>query len=193
MKDEKHKQDGGTVENKGKRQWARSAKECACLAVFVALVIAVQVALSFVPGVELVTVMFVAYAFVLGCRRGMIAATLFSLLRQLIFGFYPVVLILYLVYFNLLTLTFGQMGRKMQVKPKNVWVISVVACIGTVCFNMLDNVLTPLFFGYSKKLMKIYFYSSFSFMIPQVICTAVSVTFLFLPLAYVFKSLKKRL
>lgn len=193
MKARKGGKDGNMVGNKGKRQWARSAKECASLAVFVALVIAIQVALSFLPGVELVTVMFVAYAFVLGCRRGMIAATLFSLLRQLIFGFYPVVLILYCIYFNLLTLTFGLLGRKMQVKPKNIWVVSLVACIGTVCFNMLDNVLTPLFFGYSKKLMKIYFFSSFSFMIPQVICTAVSVTFLFLPLACVFKSLKKRL
>ena len=56
----------------------RAAKECAYLAVFVALLIAAQFVFSFLPGVEIVTVLFVGYAFVFGVKRGMLAATAFS-------------------------------------------------------------------------------------------------------------------
>ena len=91
-------------------RWTSSAKELAYISVFVALLIAVQLILSFIPGVELVTVLFVAYSFSMGVRRGMLAATTFSLLRQLDFGFFPTVLVLYLIYFNLLCLLFGLLG-----------------------------------------------------------------------------------
>ena len=43
-----------------------TALDCAYIATFVALVIAVQLALSFVPGVELVTVLFVTFSFAFG-------------------------------------------------------------------------------------------------------------------------------
>ena len=97
-----------------------SAKDCAYIAVFVALVIVAQLALSLVPGVEVVTVLFVAFSFAFGVRRSMIAATAFALLRQIAFGFYPLVLILYLVYFNLLALLFGFIGKRAGATPKNL-------------------------------------------------------------------------
>ena len=65
---------------KAKAFWKNSAKECAYIGVFIAAVIAVQAALSVAVGIELVTVLFAAYAYVFGARRGMIAATAFSLL-----------------------------------------------------------------------------------------------------------------
>ena len=80
---------------------AHSAKECAYLAVFVAVTIALQALLAVVPGLELVTVMFVAYSFTMGAKRGVVAAVAFSLLRQFLFGIYPKVLVLYLLYFPL--------------------------------------------------------------------------------------------
>ena len=177
--------------NNGKM--AYSAKECAYLAAFVALVIALQLALSFVPGVELVTVSFITYSFVMGARRGMIAATAFSLLRQLVFGFQPVVLILYLTYFNLLTLGFGLLGKKMKPKPKNIVWFVVFACLGTVCFTMIDNILTPVWYGYTARAAKAYFFASLTFMVPQVICSAVSVACLFFPLTKVFYMVKRTL
>lgn len=164
-------------------------KDCAYIAVFVALTIAAQFCLAAVPGVEVVTVLFATFSFVFGCRRGMIAATAFSLLRQLVFGFSPTVLILYMIYYNLFALLFGFLGRYMAVKAKNVPLVTVIACVCTVGFTMLDNVITPLWLGYSGKLFKMYFWASFSFMIPQVICAAVSVGVLFLPLAKFFQKL----
>ena len=190
MNDEKRQ--NPTIEKRRKKAAARSAKECAYLAAFVALVIAVQLALSVIPSVELVTVMFVAYAFALGVKRGMIAATAISLLRQLGFGFFPTVLVLYLVYYNLLTLCFGLLGGKLRTTPKNLPWLVLIACACTVCFTMIDNVLTPLWYGYSARAAKAYFISSLPFMIPQVVCTAISVACLFLPLSKVFFIVKSR-
>lgn len=173
----------------------RAAKESAYLAVFVALVIAAQLALSLLPGVELVTVLFVAYAFVFGVRRGMLAATAFSLLRMLLFGFYPSVLILYLVYYNGLTAAFGGIGKgvKKGREGRALWWILLVACLFTATFSMLDNVITPLWYGFTARAAKAYFFASFSVMLPQIVCTAVSVGILFLPLQKIFLFVKKGL
>lgn len=171
----------------------RSAKECSYLAVFVALVIAVQTVLSLVPGVELVTVLFVAYAFTMGPWRGVIAATAFSLLRQLVFGFYPTVLVLYLIYFNLLTASFGLLGKAIESPLKRLPIIVIIACVYTVIFTMIDNVLTPWWLGYDKRAATLYFKASLPFMIPQVICTAISVAALFYPLYKVFGFVNKKI
>ncbi len=178
---------------KAKTVGVYSAKECAYLAAFVALVLALQLVFAAVPGVELVTVSFVAYAFAFGAKRGCIAATAFALIRQLVFGFFATVLILYLVYFNLLALLFGLLGKKLRVSGKNlVWLV-LIACVCTVFFSMFDNVLTPLWYGYSARARKAYFLASLPFMIPQVICTAVSVSILFLPMVKVFSMAKRTL
>ena len=171
-------------ENKTRKGW--TAKECAFLAVFVALLIAVQVALSVVPGVELVTVLFASFSFVFGVKKGMLSATAFSLLRQLAFGFLPKVLVLYLVYFNLLTFIFGAIGKKRQSRGARLWLNVLIACLCTVFFTLFDNILTPIWYGYSAQATKLYFYASLPVVVPQVVCTAVSVGVLFIPLTKVF-------
>ena len=168
----------------------RSAKESAYVAVFVALLIAVQLSLSAIPGVELVTVLFVSFAFSFGVGRGMVAATAFSLLRQLIFGFHINVLFLYLIYYNFLCALFGFLGKRIQ-KPKKALVLLIcIACVCTVLFTLIDCVITPLWLSYTKRAAKIYFKASLAVMFPQVICTAVTVGVLFLPLHSVFRRLK---
>ena len=179
------KDQGGILKN--------SAKECAFIAVFSALLIAVQFALSFVPGVELVTVLLVSYSFAMGWKRGMLSATAFSILRQLVFGFYPLVLILYLVYFNFLVACFGLLGKVIKRVGAFLPLIVVIACVCTALFTITDNILTPLWYGYGAKATRLYFTASLTFMIPQVICTAVSVTVLFFPLYKIFQLLKEKL
>ena len=173
----------------------RAAKECAYLAVFVALLIAAQFVFSFLPGVEIVTVLFVGYAFVFGVKRGMLAATAFSLLRMLLFGFHPNVLVLYLLYYNGLTALFGCVRRwvKTGKELRALWWIILLACLCTAVFSMLDNLITPLWYGFSARALKAYFFASFSVMLPQVICTLFSVGLLFLPLQKTFVFIKKGL
>ncbi len=176
-----------------KKATVRSAKECAYLAVFVAVVIALQLAFSAVPGVELVTVLFVAYAFVFGWKRGMAAATVFSLLRQLLFGFFPTVLILYLTYYNFLTLLFGLLGKWIKFRYKFLPILTVIACVCTVIFTLLDNVITPLWYGYGMRAARAYFLAALPFTLLQVLCTAISVALLFAPLYKTFVLVGKTL
>lgn len=178
-----------TGNNKNNR--GHSAKECALLAVFVAVVIAAQVALSALPGVEIVTVLFVSYSFSAGWKRGTLSATAFSLLRQSIFGFFPTVLILYLVYYNLLTLSFGLLGERIKKPIKALPLIVMIACLGTALFTVIDNIITPLWYGYGTQATRAYLFASLPFMLSQVICTAISVTGLFLPLWKAFKTFYK--
>ena len=168
----------------------RTSKECAYLAVFAALLIAAQICLAFLPGVEIVTALFIVYSFVFGVRRGVLAAVAFSLLRQLIFGFFPTVLILYLVYYPLLALLFGFLGGRVKQPVRSLWWLTVIACLCSIMFILLDDVITPLWFAYTKDAAKAYFVASLSVMLPQVACTAVTVALLFLPLERVFHLVK---
>lgn len=174
-----------------KKKVFRSAKECSYAAVFVALVSASQLVLAVIPGVEIVTLLFVAYAFCFGALRGMICATAFSFLRQIVFGIYPTVLILYLIYYNLLALIFGLLGKRIKKPLKFLWLIIIVACICTVLFTVIDNILTTAWYGYTERAAEMYWKASLTVMVPQVVCTAFSVGVLFYPLFRTFTSLKK--
>ena len=71
------------------------------------LLIAVQYALFFVNGVELVTVMLLAWSYRTGPVRASAVAISFSLIRCLFFGFFPAVVVLYLIYYTAFAIFFG--------------------------------------------------------------------------------------
>ena len=243
------------------------SKEIAFIAVTCALLIGGQYVFSFVAGVEIVTLISVCFAYVFGIRRGVLCAVSFSLLRCFIFGFYPAVIILYLIYYPLLALVFGGLGHIKDGTFKNypvyfaviinivllgiaascavcfvldliktsrlykvtlkvlLWVIFALcawlaltfdglfiakkvfrkqtesalklitvtsaAAVCTVCFTLLDDIISPLILGLSFDGELAYFYSSFLAMLPQVVCTIVSVSTLFLPLTAVLKRVYK--
>lgn len=179
--------------NRQKTQLKMTARECAYLAAFVALVIASQVVLAVIPGVEIVTLLFVTYAFALGMKRGVLAATAFSFLRMFIFGFDVKVFILYVIYFNGLTALFGWLGRFVKKPVRALWWLTAVACVCTACFTMIDNILTIVWYSYTARAARVYFMASLSVMVPQMICTAVSVALLFLPVLKIFLLVKRGL
>ena len=233
---------------------ARSAAVCA---VMTALLIAVQYALGFVPGVELVTVFLLCFCVAYGAACGMLTATAFSLLRCILFGFYPNVAALYLVYFNAFALLFGMIGRRE--KPIAVWVcpllllplaagcavgaalglpvsvlyrarlsamlwalfgvlaavlvlyllltavrrgaagreaaaLAALAALCTVCFTLLDDVITPLYYGleWGSAAFMTYFYGSFLALVPQTLCTNATVSLLFVPFTKTFDRIARR-
>lgn len=86
------------------------SKQIAYTAITCALLIGGQYVFSFVAGVEIVTVLLVCFAFVAGVKPAVLCAVAFSLLRCFIFGFYPNVIILYLIYYPALAATFGALG-----------------------------------------------------------------------------------
>lgn len=216
-------------------------------AVMTALLIALQYALGFVSGIELVTVLFLSFCYVFGVKCGLLTGIAFSLLRCLLFGFMPNVILLYLVYYSLFALLFGFVGKRsipawlcpalltalaaacayfalsglpisILYQPRvtvMLWIlfgillailifyialaaakkgeqgrelatVTALAAFCTVLFTLLDDVITPLFMGYSAEAAAAYFYTGFIAMLPQTICAAVSVFVLFLPLKKAF-------
>ena len=179
------------AQKRAKQGVAFSAKELARTSVFVATVIGAQYALAAVPFVEIVSLLFACYAYAFGAVRGGVAAVVFALLRQLLFGFYPVVLVLYLVYFPLLCLAFGLLGKSSLSGWRLLALAVVVAVLCTACFTLFDNVLTPLYHGYTQKAARLYFKASLPFLIGQTVCVGVSVAVLFLPLTKALLFVKK--
>lgn len=229
-----------------------SARKIAWCAIMVALLIAVQFALSFIPGVELVSVLLLGFCYSFGIVYGMLTASAFALLRCFLFGFSPNVIVLYLIYYNVFAVIFGITGKHRIPKwvcpvllglltvasayfalngiaisvlyQKKIsimlWVIcgisatlllfhilllclkkgskdmeeianvTALATFCTVLFTLLDDVISPIFYGYSTDTAIAYFYTSFLSMLPQTICVAISVFCLFKPLHLLMDKLK---
>ena len=64
---------------------------------------------------------------------------------------------------------------------------SGIASVCTVCFTLLDDIICPLFFGWSQFTALAYFYASLMAMLPQTVCTIVSISTLYLPLTDILK------
>ena len=162
----------------------RSTRFIALTALYTALLIGVQLALSGVAGVELVTVFFLAFCFMAGVKAGIMVAVCFTFIRCFLFGFYPAVIILYLVYYTGFALFFGFLGNNLNRNTTLLtllWVV-ILSTMFTATFTLLDDVITPLFYGFGENAAKAYFYSSFPFMLSQCICVAISVSLLFVPI-----------
>lgn len=239
-----------------------TAKKIAYCAVMTALLTGAQVALGFVSGVEIVTLLLACFAACAGVACGVITAICFCLLRCFIWGFYPNVIILYLIYFPLFALIFGLLGHigddkfreagtgiiicvnvilaavactalccclfklikisrlyadtayammwaifalsvaldiafnvlVILVKNKKcdgailkIFMYTAVACVCTICFTLIDDVISPLMLGMTEKTALAYFYASFMAMLPQTICTLVTLSLLSAPVTYIMR------
>ena len=150
----------------------KKAKDVALIGVYTALLLGGQLALASVSGIEIVTLLVFAFAFSFGIKRSLILVVAFSLLRCFLFGFFPSVLILYLVYYPLFVTIIGALGNlyKHKLNPKRHVFVTFITIVLVVLFNVLDAVITPLYYGFSALEWKGYLARSLYAMIPQVIC-----------------------
>ncbi len=152
------------------------------------MLVAIQYVFSAVKGVELVTTFFFAFCFCFGSLCGIMVAVAFTLLRIMIFGFFPTTLILYLSYYPLFALVAGVMGKALKKNSsiKQVVFCSFVAVVMTVFFTALDDLITPLFFSYDQIAWKAYLIQSLPTCLIQCVCVALTMALLFLPLKKTF-------
>ena len=170
----------------------KTAKEITILGLFVALLIGGQFVLSGISGIEIVTVLITSFCFYFGVFRGCVVATAFSLLRCFIFGFFPNVIVLYLIYYNLVAIIFGFIGKAFtrEINLKKLIIITITAVLLTAFFTALDVGLMGIFYLFPLKTLFAYFTAGVPTLIAQIICVAVSVFLLFSPLLKVYKSVK---
>lgn len=159
------------------------------VAMSVALLIAAQMALTALTGIEIVTVIFLCLSFYYGVRTGLAIATTFSLLRCFYFGFQVNVIVLYLVYYNLFGLFFGWLGKRLtgKITLPRIGIVVAFAVVFTILFTLLDDVITPLIYSFHPNAAKVYFLQSLTAVVPQSVCAAVSVGILFAPLQRVLR------
>lgn len=169
-----------------------SAKKIVLSGVFTALLIGVQVVLSAISGIEIVTVLLLTFVYMYGTKQGLLVANAFSLLRCFLFGFMPNVLVLYLVYYNVFVIVFGFFGKifKGEYSVKKHLVVILVAIVMTALFTMLDNVITPFIYCFTKESTIAYFIASLYTLIPHLVCTFATVLVIFPMLLKVLKNKK---
>ncbi len=156
------------------------AKEIALIGIFTALLIGGQFVLSGLSGIEVVTVLLLSFSYCFGIRRSIFVANAFSLLRCFVFGFFPNVIILYLIYYNLFVLLFGLLGLRFRknLDIKKLIILVIAACLMTIVFTGLDDIITPLYYRFSLDATKGYALTSLVAVIPQLLCTMLTVIFL---------------
>ncbi len=163
-------------------------KQLAFISIFTAILIGGQFALSFISGIEIVTVLFLAFAYVFGTKMSFFVANSFSLLRCIVFGFFPNVLLLYLIFYNLFALIVSFIG--IRFKRKLNWKIHIalifISIILTVLFTLLDNLITPIYYGFTKDSAIAYAIMSLTACVPQIICSTITTSLLFYPLYRIF-------
>ncbi len=159
---------------------------------YTSLLIVSQLALSAIAGVEVVSVLLLAYCFTRGSKQGVIVATAFSLIRCFVFGFTPNVLVLYVVYYNLFAIIVGFVGYCFKYKYTLIGhVVSIVLLIAlTAMFTMLDCLITPLMYAFSAKATHMYFIASLPVVVSQLVCVLATSVFLFFPIVKVLQEIK---
>ena len=164
----------------------------AVVAVFTALLLGAQYALWFVKGVEVVTVLLLVFSYRFGVRCGVLSAVAFSLLRCLLFGFFPNVVLLYLIYYPLFAACFGLLGNALRRRAdlKTQLLSTALAVLCTALFTLLDDAVTPLFYGYTKEAALAYFLSPLPAMAMQCVCALLTVFLLFRPLMAVLRRVR---
>ena len=175
-----------------RRAFRRGAGYAAVVAVFTALLLAAQYALWFVKGVELVTVLLLVFSYRFGVRCGVLSAVAFSLLRCLLFGFFPNVVLLYLLYYPLFAACFGLLGNALY-RRTGVRVQMLLTC-SPFCSQRSSRSSTmpsrPFCTAIRRKRRSPTSLASLPTMAVQTVCAAVTVLLLFRPLLFILKRVK---
>lgn len=158
-----------------------NAKKIAIIAMMSATLEGAKLALSFIPNVEIVTLLCALYGFVFGWS-GIIASYLFVAIESLIWGFNTWV-ITYLIYWPLVTFCFMLLG-KYNIKSRIV--TTATATVLTLFFGVLSSLIdTGLLSGFYENFFKrfsIIYVRGIVFYLIQTICNFAIFLGMFQPL-----------
>lgn len=103
-------------------------REMIILSLMDAVLIVAQMIFGMIAGIEIVTVLYLCFSLVFGWKMSWLLGIIFSITRCLIYGFYPNVLLLYLIFYSICPWIIWLSSRY----EKAVWVMalsSVLICI----------------------------------------------------------------
>ena len=167
------------------------AKTVALVGVMAATLECGKLVLSFLPNVEVVTILCALYGYVFGWL-GVAATLVFVCVEPLIWGFGSWIAT-YIIYWPLVAFIFMLLSRR---GVKNRWILTAVAVGMTVFFGALSSIIDTAFYlginGYYFKNLIIYYLRGAVFYIVQTVCNAALFSTLFPFLAEKLKLIKSR-
>ena len=157
------------------------ALKLALIAIMAATLEVGKLALSFIPNVEIVTLLCGVYGYVFGVC-GIIATYIFVGMETLIWGVNTWV-ITYLIHWGFVAFVFALLG-KFQIK--NRLILTAVAVVLTACFGVLSSLidtglLTGLWNNFWKR-FAIMYTRGFAFYITEIVCNLLLFLIVFKPL-----------
>ncbi|MBR5144211.1 MAG: hypothetical protein IKW53_04075 [Clostridia bacterium] len=156
-----------------------NARSIALVGIMAATLECGKLALSFLPNIEVVTILCALYGYVFGIY-GIIATAVFVCIEPLIYGFGSWI-ITYFIYWPLVAFVF-MLLRKKGVKSR-LW-LTVIAVVLTVGFGVISSIVdTAFYLGINKNYLSnlvLYYVRGIVFYIVQIACNAVLFPTLFL-------------
>ncbi len=162
----------------GRRKGTSAARIIALVGIMAASVECGKLALSFLPNIEVVTILLALYGYVFGVW-GAVAAVVFVCIEPMIYGFSTWV-VSYFLYWPLVSIVFMLLSR---LRVKNRFVLSGVAVLLTVWFGVLTSLIdTGLLSGFFDDFFSrfvIMYARGVAFYAAQTVCNAVLFVLLF--------------
>ena len=166
-----------------------NARSIALVGIMAATLECGKLALSFLPNIEVITILCALYGYVFGIY-GIIATAIFVCIEPLIYGFGSWI-ITYFIYWPLVAFVF-MLLRKKGVKSR-LW-LTVIAVVLTVGFGVISSIVdTAFYLGINKNYLSnlvLYYVRGIVFYIVQIACNAVLFPTLFLFLADKLEKIK---
>ena len=159
----------------------KGALKLALIAIMAATLEVGKLALSFIPNVEIVTLLCAVYGYVFG-YYGVIATYIFVGIETLIWGVNTWV-VTYLIHWGCVALVFMLFGK---FKIKNRLIITATAVLLTAAFGVLSSLVdTGLLTGFWNDFWKrfaILYVRGFAFYIVQIVCNLLLFLIVFKPM-----------
>jgi len=157
------------------------AKDIALIGLLSASITAGKLVLSFVPNVEIVTLLFIAYTVTFGLKRSLLVSFIFSTTEILIYGFSTWLLVYYIIWPSLIIIT-----SLMSKRVKSEYGYAILGSLFGFSFGFIFAIVESLFYGISYGV--VYWVSGIPFDLIHGVSNAIVILLLFKPLVKVIKS-----
>ncbi len=151
------------------------ARDVALIGLLSAIVTSGKLALSFIPNVEIVTLLFIVYTVVFGYKHIILVSVIFTTTEILLYGFSTWILMYYLIWPILILIT-----EFIKRKTKSEYGYAILAGLFGVSFGLLFAITESIFYGLSYGV--VYWIRGIPFDIIHGVSNFILVLILFKPL-----------
>lgn len=163
-----------------------NTKDVALVGLLAAVITAAKQALSFLPNIEIVTLLFIVFTVTFGAKRALMVSVIFTTLQIAIYGFATWLLVYYFIW-PMLIIVSALMKRKL----KTEYGFAVLAGLYGLTFGLICAVFESFFYGAAYGIA--YWVRGIPFDLIHGVSNFITVLLLYRPLCSAFIKGKKAL